>query len=204
MRDIYAIQRSSQISEEERNSARKAIYGFQDFLKHFWAVRQQDHRLLNVLEKNPDVTPEKLYEQRHLLRKFQAEAKERYTKLIFEFAGKKNPDGKVIGGVLHLLRPLEKDTKTREIKNALQDALQQFTQFIEEFLEAFEDFNDSEQVNNILATSQKADSIYKGIESIIEGQLIPHFERNVLKNNKIGSIRGNIIKRARLICMLKD
>lgn len=196
-------QRSSDITETERQAAKQAIDGFSAFMKHLWAARQQDQRLVNVLEKNPDTSPEKLFEQRHLLRKFQKEVKDRYTHLIFSFAGQKDEQGNIKGGVLHLLRPLEKDTKTRQIKAALQDAMHQFTQFMEEFLEAFEDFNDKDQISKILTTSQKADKLYQSIENIIDKQLIPHFERNILKRHKLGAIRNNIKRRARLIMMLE-
>jgi leucyl-tRNA synthetase len=203
MENKIAIQRSSEVTEEEREAAKKAIEGFQNFLKQFWAARQQDKRLLNTLEKSPDTNPEKLFEIRHLLRRFQQEVKDRYTQLIFTFAGRKNGD-EIIPGALHLLRILEKDTKTRQIKTTLQDAMQQFTQFMEEFLESFEDFNSKDQIKEILLTSQKADGIYQSIENIINKQLIPHFERNVLKRQRLSSLRGNIIRRARIIRMLGE
>lgn len=197
-------QRSSDITEAERQAAKQAIDGFSNFLRHLWAARQQDQRLVNVLEKNPNTSPEKLFEQRHLLRKFQKEVKDRYTNLIFLFAGQKDNAGNIKGGALHLLRPLEKDTKTRQIKAALQDAMHQFTQFMEEFLEAFEDFNDKDQINKILTTSQKADMLFQSVENIVEKQLIPHFERNILKRHKLGEIRNNIKRRARLVLLLED
>lgn len=203
MGNKIALQRSSEVTEEERQAAKKAIEGFQAFLKQFWAARQQDKRLLNSLEKNPDTNPEKLFEIRHLLRRFQQEVKDRYTQLIFAFAGRKE-DNQIIPGVLHLLKLLEKDTKTRQIKTTLQDAMQQFTQFMEEFLESFEDFNSKDQVKEILLTSQKADAIYESIENIINRQLIPHFERNVLKRQNFANLRGKIIRRARLIRMLGE
>lgn len=203
MENKYAVQRSSEVTEEEREAAKRAIQGFQQFLKQLWAARQQDQRLLNVLEKHPDTDPEKLYEQRHLLRKFQQEVKQRYTQLIFTFAGKKEGD-QVQPGVLHLLRPLEQDTKTRQVKLTLQDAMQQFTQFMEEFIEAFEDFNNKDQISKILSTSEKANRLHQSIENIIDKQLIPHFERNVLKRQRMADMRGKIIRRARIIRMLGE
>jgi hypothetical protein len=195
-------QRSSDITEEERESARLAIKGFQQFLRQLWAARQHDQRLINVLEKNPGTESSSLFEQRHLLRRFQQEVKDRYTKLIFAFAGKN--DKFFVGGFVHLLSPLEKDTKTRQIKESLQDSMQQLTQFIEEFLEAFEDFNNKDQITKIVSTSKKADQIIQTMENIIERQLRPHFEKNVLKNQKQSSIRANIKKRARLIRLLGE
>jgi signal transduction histidine kinase len=105
-------------------------------------------------------------------------------------------------GIIHLLQPLEKDTKTRQIKTALQDAMQQLSEFVEEFLELFEDFNSKDQVKNIITVSKKSEKIIQSIENIIEKQMKPHFEKNILGTKKIGSIRGRIRRRARLICML--
>jgi len=197
-------QRSSDISEEEKAAAKKVLKTFKEFLNKLWAARQHDERLINVLEKNEGADPSALFEIRHLLRRYQKEVKAQYTDLIFMFAGKKNDDMELVEkGIIHLMAPLEKDTTTRQIKMAMQDAMQQLSEFIEEFLEAFEDFNSKDQIKSIIGISKKAEKIIQSIENIIEKQLRPHFERNILGSKKVGSIRGRIRRRARLICMLE-
>jgi hypothetical protein len=197
-------QRASEISEEEKEAAKKVLKAFKEFLHALWSAKQHDDRLINVFEKNEDTDPTALFEIRHLLRRFQKEVKEKYTKLIFMFAGKKDEDMKLIEkGIIHLLQPLEKDTKTRQIKIAMQDAMQQLSEFVEEFLELFENFNDKDQIKNIISVSKKSEKIIKSIENVIEKQMRPHFEKNILGTKKIGSIRGRIRRRARLISMLE-
>jgi hypothetical protein len=199
-----AIQRAIEISEEERASARNAIIAFDKFLKQLWAARQHDQRLVNVLNSNKDASPNDLFKIRHLLRRYQREVRDRYASLIVDFAGKKDEKMQSVSkGYIHTLQPLEKDTNTRQIKGALQDAMQQFTEFLEEFLESFEDFNNPDQIKSIIGTSEKADKIFQSIENIIDTQLKTHFEKNILKKVKISKIRGNIIKRARIIKMLE-
>jgi hypothetical protein len=196
-------QRASEISEEEKKAAKEVLKAFKGFLHALWAARQHDDRLINVFEKNEETDPAALFEIRHLLRRFQKEVKDKYTKLIFMFAGKKDENMELAEkGIIHLLQPLEKDTKTRQIKTALQDAMQQLSEFVEEFLELFEDFNSKDQVKNIITVSKKSEKIIQSIENIIEKQMKPHFEKNILGTKKIGSIRGRIRRRARLICML--
>jgi len=199
------VQRSYEITEEKRAAAREAISAFDKFLKQLWAARQHDQRLVNVLKKNKDADPAALFGIRHLLRRFQKEVKQRYTNLIISFAGKKDAQSNVVSkGCIHTLIPLEKDTLTRNIKNALQDAMQQLTEFLEEFLEAFEDFNNPDQVAKITTTSAKADQIVQSIENVIDGQLKPHFERNVLKRKHLGSICSGIHRRTRIIELLTE
>jgi len=200
-----SVQRTIEISEEELNSARNAIRAFDKFLKQLWSARQHDQRLVNVLKENKDANPEDLFKIRHLLRRFQKEVKDRYTNLIVDFAGKKNEKMQNISeGYIHTLRDLEKDTKTRKIKNTLQDAIQQLTEFLEEFLEAFEDFNNPDQIKTIIGTSNKVDSLAQSIENIVDTQLKPHLEKNVLRRKRVGEIRGNIVKRARIIKILEE
>jgi len=199
------VQRSSEITEEERAAAREALAAFDKFLKQLWAARQHDQRLVNVLKKNKEADPTILFGIRHLLRRFQKEVKERYTRIIVDFAGKKDSASNSIStGYIHTLAPLEKDTLTRNIKTILQDAMQQLTEFLEEFLEAFEDFNNPDQISKILTTSTKADQIVQSIENIIDGQLKPHFERNVLKRKRMSSISGGIRRRMRIIELLEE
>lgn len=196
--------RTSEISEEERNVAKKAMIAFDKFLKELWSARHHDERLLNVLDKTDNVDPSALFEIRHLLRKFQRETKDNYTRLIVMFAGKKDENFNTVqSGIIQLLTPLEKDTTTRQIKIALQDAMQQLAEFMEEFLEAFEDFNSKDQVSEIKTTSQKAEKIIQSIENIIEKQLKTHFERNILGHKKANELRTGIKRRSRLIVMLE-
>ena len=204
-KNITAFQRSSKISEQERESAKKAITAFDKFLKKLWAARQSDQRLINVLKEHSNTPAEELFKIRHLLRRFQWEVKDRYTDIIIAFAGKKDKNFETVtDGYIHLLKPLEKDTITRKIKLALQDAMQQLSEFLEEFLEAFEDFHNPEQIKIILHTSSKVENLFRSIENIIDGQLKPHFEKNILTRHKIAKIRRNILKRARILNALED
>lgn len=198
-------QRTFEISDVERRAARQALFAFKKFMEKLWAARQADKRLTDVLEKNQDADPSQLFEIRHLLRRFQKEVKDRYTELVFLFAGKKDAQGNAIDqGVIHSLDPLEKDTATRQIKSTLQDAMQDLTEFIEEFLEGFENFNDKDQIKQILESSQKADKLAQSIEVVIERQLRPHFERNILKRNRLAAAVGRIRRRARIVEMLES
>jgi len=198
------VQRSSEISDAERVAARNVISAFDKFLKQLWAARQHDQRLVNVLQKNKEADPASLFEIRHLLRRFQKEVRNRYANLIILFAGKKDvKSGEPVStGYIHILDPFTKDTITRQIKSALQDAVQQLTEFMEEFLEAFEDFNSPDQITKIISTSKKAGQIVQSIENIVDNQLKPHFEKNILTRKKISMIRGGIRRRSRIIDML--
>jgi len=202
----YSAQRSSDITDEERQAAREATRAFSDFIKKLWAVRQQDLRLVNVLEKTPDADSSSLKEQRHLLRRFQRGAKERYTDLIQYFAGKKDNGGNLLSkGIIHKLAPLEKDTKTRQLKTTIQDAMQQLKEFAEEFIEAFEDFNDKDQVSKILNASKTLDELSQSLENIVDKQLKPHFEQNIIRREQIigSDIQNRFIRRARILKILE-
>jgi len=206
MRQKTAIpKRTTQISDAEREAAKKALKGFQQFLGALYAARQHDERLLNVLEKAGNVDSSSLFEIRHLLRKFQKETKEIYTKLIIMFSGKKDQNYNTVSqGVISLLAPLEKDTITRQIKSTLQDAMLQLSEFMEEYLEAFDDFNSPDQVEEIKYTAKQAEQIAQNIENIIEKQLKGHFERNILGRPKQSNLSAQIKRRARIIKLLRD
>jgi hypothetical protein len=201
-----AVRLSLDITDEERRAARDAIKALDKFLRELWNARQQDKKLVLVLEKNKGATPESLFQIRYLLKKFQKEVKGRYVKLIFDFAGKKDEKTFQIlsEGYVHALGPLEKDTITRNMKASLQDSMQQLTEFMEEFMEAFEDFNDPEQIGKISNISKKADQIVSSIENVVDNQIKPHFEKNILKRKRAEEIQMNIIKRARLINLLGE
>jgi hypothetical protein len=147
----FSQQRSSQISEEERQAARKSINAFEELINRLRGARDRDEEVVDVLKKNQDANPNELFKIRHLLRRFQKEVRDRYTAIIIAFAGKKDKDMKnVTQGYIHQLHILEKDTTTREIKIALQDAMQQLTEYMEEFLETFERFGNPDQIKEII------------------------------------------------------
>ena len=102
-------QRVTDIPQEEKAAAKNIIDAFSQFLKKLWAARQHDNRLVNVLKGHSDADSAELYEIRHLLRRFQREANERYTELIFLFAGKKDKNMETAEkGIVHLFEPLER------------------------------------------------------------------------------------------------
>lgn len=202
-KNSWQVQRSLEISDSERAAAREAILAFGNFIKKLWAARQHDQRLVSVLKKDENTDPSALFAIRHLLRRFQKEVRDRYADLIVSFAGKRDANSVVImEGCIHSLGALEKDTITRQIKITLQDEMHQLTEYVEEFIEAFEDFNDPEQIKKIINNSKKIDQIAQSIENIVDDQLKPHFERNILKRKRIAEIKGHILVRSRLAKML--
>lgn len=195
-------QRVFEITKEERQATRSALAAFKYFVKQLQMAQKADKRLVDVLEKNKEADPKDLFDIRHLLRRFQQEVKDRYTALIYLFAGKKDANSNVAEeGVIHSLKLLDKDTTIRNIKTSLQDAVQQLTEFAEEFLEAFEKFNDPNQIKEILASFKQMELLTQTIENVIDKQLKPHFERNILKRTKFSSINGTR-RRIRLLEML--
>lgn len=200
------IQLSVEVTDEERKAARDANSSLDKFLRELWAAQQNDKKLVDILKKNQgSVDSSSLFEIRHLLRRFQKEVRDRYVKLIFDFAGKKDDDFKVLSeGYIHTLIPLEKDTNTRQMKAALQDAMQQLAEFVQDFIEAFENFNDPEQVNKIVKLSDEIDSMIRSVENIVDNQIKPHLERNVIKRKRANEIQTDILKRSRLIKLLGE
>ncbi len=194
--------RTAEISDEERAAARNAIHMFNKFLSKLDASREQDNRLLDVLKANQDADQSALFEQRHLIRRYQDDVKQRYTDLIFDFAGKKEGNY-TVPGIIHIMKPLEKDTKTRQIKTTLEDAMSQLSEYMEEFLKSLDDYENKNQIKSILYTSDMVDKLIKSIKNIFDSQLKPHFDRNVLKKEKFANIRGDIKKRARIISLLE-
>jgi len=184
--------RSLKISKEERQAAKVALKQFQDFIKALWAARQHDERLTNVLQKAPDTAPEQLFEVRHLLRKFQKEVRENYTRLIPQFRE-----------AIERLDPLITDTETGQIKENLVSSMQHLSEIIEGYMEAFDDFNSPSQVQRLITLSQKAGQLAKSIESIVEGQLQDHFRKNIFPQpDRRANRHLRMIRRARLIRML--
>ena len=199
-----AMRLSLEVTDEERRAARDAIKALDTFLRSLENTRRQDKKLIIVLKQNTDVDPKSLFEIRHLLRRYQKEVKDRYVKLILDFAGKRDDNFQVVSqGYIHSLQPLEKDTITRNMKAALQDSAQQLTELAEEFIELFESFDDPDQVKNILRINDSIDLITSSIQNIIDNQIKPHFEKNVIKRKNAGDVKRNMLKRARLIKMLE-
>lgn len=197
-------QRSSTISNEERDAAQKTIHAFDELVKRLKGARNRDKEVVNVLKQNQEANPNDLFKIRHLLRKFQEETKERYTSIIIAFAGKKDKSLKgITEGYIHNFKLLEKDTAVREIKQAIQDAMQQLVEFMEEFLSAFEHFGNPDQIKEIINTSQKADALVQSIENVVEKQMKPHFEKNILRT-KVGELRGQVLRRVRIAKLLES
>jgi len=185
--------RSIEISEEERQAARNAIKQFDSFLKVLWAAQQHNERLSDVLEKTPDASPERLFGVRHLLRQFQKKVRSDYTKAIPSF-----------NEALKSLEPFGKDTETVKIKENLMDAMRELSEVVEAYLEIFEDFNAPDQVQRMIARSKRIEELSKSIQSVIEGQLKTHLQKDILQRTaaRLERIRSGSLRRSRLIRMI--
>lgn len=190
-KNSYMTPRSVDISPEEREQARHALNTFDRFLEALWRAQQRTERLMNVLSKAPDVQTEQLFRVRQHLRKFQREVRETYSRLIPQFSN-----------ALQTLDPFAKDTETANIREALLDAMQQLSEIVESFLEALDDFNAPDQVQRMNVLYQKAQQLTQSIEAVVEGRLHEHFERDVLRRRRVGTLKASIMRRARLIRML--
>ena len=203
-----AIKYSTEITSQERTAAKEAIRALDKFLRELKITRNKDMEMVRVLEKhkNSGSNSDSLFKIKHHLKRFQREVKDRYVKLIFDFAGKKDENTmQVISeGYIHSLGPLEKDTVTRNMKASLQDSMQHLVEFMEEFIEGFEDFDNPDQIQNIIDVSKKVDQIVSSIKNVVDSQIKPHFEKDILKVNRAEEIQKHIIKRARLIQLLGD
>lgn len=191
-KNAYMTPRSVDVSDEERQQARRALRAFDEFLASLWRAQQRTERLMNVLGKAPDVQPEQLFKVRHHLRQFQREVRQTYSSLIPEFSE-----------ALQRLDPFSKDTETANIRSALLDAMQQLSEIVESFLEALEDFNAPNQVQRLNVLHQKAQQLAQSIEAVVEGRLHDHFERDILRRKRLAALRTGIRRRARLVRMLE-
>jgi hypothetical protein len=191
-KEAYSIPRSMDITDEERNVAREALSKLNAFLKKLWSAQQHTERLMNVFGNNPEIQPDQLFKVRHLLRQFQKEVREHYSQLIPMFSD-----------ALESLDPLASDTETGSIKEILLDATQQLSQIVESFMETLDDFNAPDQIQRMKVLFQKGQQLAKSIESIVEGRLRDHFEKNIFRRKKIGRVRAAIKRRARLIKMMR-
>jgi hypothetical protein len=197
-----ALQRSSEISEEEKQAAKDAIKAFDTFVKKLNGIRKHDKRLVDLLEQDEILESKSLYDIRHLLRRFQKEVKQRYAEVIVDFAGQRTGGNDISEGYIHTLNLLKRDTITNNIKIALQDAFQTLTEFAEEFIDSFENFHDKDQIKQIVNSSSKIEQIVQTIENIIDTQLKPHFEKNILIKNKFANNLSSISRRKRMLKIL--
>jgi len=191
-RRAWQTPRSVPFSEEEKQAARAAMSKLSGFLRQLWVAQQHSERLMDVLGKAPDAAPEQLFSIRHLIRRFRDEVRQHFTALLPAFSD-----------AISTLNPFLKDTDTGLMREGLIDAMQQLSEVVETYMETFEDFNAPDQIQRLKSLFQKVKQISQGIESVIEGRLRDHFEKNILRRQKISDLRTGIRRRARLIAMLE-
>jgi len=192
-RQAWQTPRSIPFSEEEKQAAKSALSAFGGFLQRLWAAQQHSERLMDILSKTPDAAPEQLFSIRHLIRRFRDEVRQHFTTLL-----------PVFSNAISTLNPFVKDTDTGRMRDGLIDTMQQLSGVVEAYMEAFEDFNAPDQIQRLKTLFQKIKQISQGIESVIKGRLRDHFEKNILKRQKISALGLGLgmRRRARLIAML--
>lgn len=191
-RRSWQTPRSVPFSDEEKQAARVAMSQLGGFLKLLWVAQQHSERMMDVLNKAPDTPSEQLFSIRHLIRRFRDEVRQHFASLVPAFSN-----------AIAYLNPFLKDTETGRLREGLIDDMNQLSEVVENYLEAFEDFNSPDQIQRLKSMFQKIKQLSQGIESTIEGRLRDHFEKNILRRQKISELRNGMRRRARLIAMLE-
>jgi|ETNvirnome_2_300_1030623.scaffolds.fasta_scaffold28239_2 hypothetical protein len=175
----YQVPRTVKIPQEEKDAARTSLAKFREFINELWECYKHDQELINILESTSP-TPEKIYDERYLFRKFKDESRQMYTRIMSIFVS-----------AVDSLAILESDTRTRQIKESLIYSFSSLIDLVENFLEALVKFKEKEQPQEIIGLFQK---IHKGItslESLVDKQMSSHFEKNILGRYKVSFDKRN-------------
>jgi len=182
-KQAYQIKRTVQIPKEEKNAARVSLAKFREFINELWECYKHDQELINVIESTSP-TPDQIYEERYLFRKFKDESRQMYIKLMSIFVD-----------AIDSLSILESDTRTRQIKESLIYSFSSFVDLIENFLEELVNFKEKEQPAGITGIFQNIQKSITALESLVDKQMSSHFEKNILGKYKVSSEKNyRIIK----------
>jgi len=171
----YQVQRTVEIPQDEKNAARTSLAKFREFINELWECYKHDQELINILESSSS-TPDQIYEERYLFRKFKNESRQMYIRIMSIFVG-----------AIDSLSVLESDTRTRQIKESMIFSMSSLIDLVENFLEALVAFNEKEQPQNIINIFQKIQKSITALESLVDSQLSSHFEKNILGRYKVSS-----------------
>jgi uncharacterized protein (UPF0335 family) len=174
---IYAIQKSFEITEAEKQQAEKAIIAFNRAKKMLQIAINHLDIMYIPFKDNSDISKEQIIKFRYALRNFRDRVIENFNQ--FKLAAFK---------CVALMQVFSSDTQTFKLIKSFISSIDDLEDNVNDFADLFNDIKSQDFTKNIITSINEIKKDSKEIEDIIDDRIINHVQSNILGRTWVDSV----------------
>lgn len=177
----YSVQMTYDISEEEKESAKKALKYFSFCLKLLDEASEYLNIMKTPFKDNNDASPEAIWEVRGALRKFRDNSLDKFNNF------KKNAFACVF-----IMNTFSFDTQTLKLMKSFISSIADLKNKVNDFIDLFSDLKSKDFVSNSIKLIEQIQQQSEDIEDIINERIKNHIQENILAKSWIDDVGEEI------------
>jgi hypothetical protein len=177
----YAIQMTYDISDIEKQEAKKALLHFDNAVKLLGFASDNLNTIKTPFTDNSDMTPESVVKERFFLRQFRDQSIEQFD--AFKFSAFK---------CVSIMQNFSSDTQTIKLMKSFISAIDDLETKVNDFVKSFDVLDSKDFSKKIVEKINDIQKQCDDIHEIVDERIKDHIQKNILANNWVDIVSNNL------------
>lgn len=170
-----------QISDNEKERAEKAMRWFNHCLKLLEQCDEHLNLLYNPFKKSPDITVEKIFERRAMLRTYRDKVVDNFNK--FKKAAFK---------AYVIMQPFTSDTQTEKLMKSFVSSIEDIEIQVNRFVDLFGNLKLEDFSKAVVTGIENIKKEIVQLEQIVDERVKDHLQTNILARNWVDNVSNEL------------
>jgi len=170
-----------QISDNEKDLAEKAMRWFNHCLKLLERCDDHLNLLYNPFKKSPDITVEKIFQRRAMLRVYRDKVAKNFNK--FKRAAFK---------AYVIMQPFTSDTQTEKLIKSFVASIEDIEIQVNRFVDLFSDLQSEDFSKAVISAIDNIKKEIVQLKQIVDERIKEHLQTNILARNWVDNVSNEL------------
>jgi len=176
-RKAYSTQMSYQVTDKEKNQAKRALLCFNHTQKILEVASEHLNIMKTPFKENGSSNPDEVMNARAAMRRFRDKAVENFNN--FKKAAFKCVD---------LMQEFSSDTQCVKMMKSFIASIDELENKVNQFVDLFSNLEDKDFTNNVVKLIEDIQKQCESVEDIIDNRVKKHIQNNILSSSWVDSV----------------
>ena len=181
IKKAYAVQMTYDVTDAEKNEAKKALLLFDSANKLLTLAKDHLDIMKTPFKNNPDIDPKEIMKARAAIRRFRDKAIDNFN----EFK-------KQAFKCVEIMQNFSSDTQTLKLLKSFVSAINDLEAKVNAFAELFSDLEDKDFAKNVVSAMEEIQSDCDDIEEIVDERIKEHIQTNILNRSWVDNVSDEL------------
>lgn len=181
IKKAYAVQMTYEVTDAEKNEAKKALLLFDSANKLLTLSKDHLDIMKTPFKNNPDIDPKEIMKARAAIRRFR-------DKAIDNFNEFKKQAFKCVG----IMQNFSSDTQTLKLIKSFVSAINDLEAKVNNFSELFSDLEDKDFAKNVVSSMEEIQADCEDVNEIIDERIKEHIQTNILNRSWVDNVSDEL------------